>query len=450
MKLSAGVPSLTKRPGLLFKLLLIVLTSLLASPFGLTEETTSSLLSLPEAFSLAEAHNPSLLAARSGIAISEADIRIAGEVPNPELTSFFGFGRTTYALGNGQQIGINQTIETAGKRKKRVQLAKAQQALTAGQINMLRWAIRDQVRQTYTELAVAEARSKLLDAQADLLQQMVDIARKRFEVGATPEAELLQAQLTRDRLDTQKTEVSGHISETRIQLNALLGNQLAPDFRIDNHLLDIPLLRSELIPGAAQELPALDKLIVLGYSNRPDLKTAQLQKQVAHSQITLERAKRIPDLEISSGGQFLNMQAKYSPTGQKDFFGGGYSTVTMEVPVFHNQQAEIARAEAQMDQVSQQIAEVRNRIRSEIQTAYELLQTSLENIRRYQRKLMPASEEVLQLAQASYFYGKTGLSNVILAQQADQEIRQGYLNAIADYQRTWGSLEKAIGGAITP
>lgn len=411
---------------------------------------SNATLTLASVLQLVDEANPQLLAARSGLAMSEADIRIAGEIPNPQLIGYVGFGRTTTVLGNPQQIGISQTIETAGKRKKRVLLAQAQRSLTAEQIQALWWDIRSQTRQAYTELAVAEANAKLLEAQADLLQQMVDIAQKRFDAGAAPKAEVLQAQLLRDQLDTQKTATAGRIRQARTQLNGLLGNRLPPDFSIHNNLLEIQILRTDLLPDASEGLPALDKLVALGYMRRPDLKTAQLQEKVARSQITLELAKRIPDLNISSGGQFISLSGKYSPTGKTGFFGGAYSVVTVDLPLFHQQQAEIARAEAQMSQAQLQMSEVQNRIRTEIQTAYELLQSNLENIQRYRQKLMPASADALKLAQTSYRYGKTNLASVILAQQADQAIRQGYLDTIANYQRTWGDLEKAIGEPIGP
>ena len=52
---------------------------------------------------------------------------------------------------------------------------------------------------------------------------------------------------------------------------------------------------------------------------------------------------------------------------------------------------------------------------------------------------------MVNLAQKSYQYGKTGLANVIVAQQSERETMQGYLDSFSKLVRAWGALQRAYG-----
>ena len=81
-------------------------------------------LTLKAAFDQAEQHNPEILKARQDVEIASAGIVSAGAIPNPQLAVQTGFGPawTKTIAGNTQQVGINQILETGGKRSARLQL----------------------------------------------------------------------------------------------------------------------------------------------------------------------------------------------------------------------------------------------------------------------------------------------------------------------------------------
>src|SRR6266542_3105748 len=57
-----------------------------AQPDTVQQGVAPAALSLPEAMTLAMQHNPSLIAARLGRAVSAAEINVARERPNPDFT----------------------------------------------------------------------------------------------------------------------------------------------------------------------------------------------------------------------------------------------------------------------------------------------------------------------------------------------------------------------------
>ncbi len=421
-------------------LLALMLPALADQPAALTPQFN---LSLSDAFSRADAQNPQLLAVARSLDINQGDITIAGAVPNPQIGVQYGFGTIATEQGNPQQVGITQTIELGGKRDARLQVAAAQYQLTSLQLTALRWTIHTQVRRAYAELAAAEAAVEAVNAQVKLADQVVDIARKRVEVGVAPAAELLQAKLARTQLDTQTTQAQGRVQNARTQLNSLLGEDPQPTAQVrDRGLFNLRIEKTELVPTPDAPMPGVENLLQQAYNLRPDLRALLQQAQVAQNQVRLADAQRTPDLQVGVAYAFTTY------TNGNAQGSGFIPSVGLTVPLFYNQGGEIAKARAIFDQVGLQNKALRQQIATDVRTAYQSMTAARENIRKYQTRLLPDSTEVLSLAQESYQVGKTGLTSVIVAQQADQQIRLGYLEAVVAYQNAWADLEGAVGAPL--
>ncbi len=409
-----------------------------------TNSGTALRLSLQDAFAKADARNPQILAAQRNLKISAAGITIAGATPNPQITAQYGIGPVYGKAGNPQQIGINQTVELAGKRYKRLSLAKSQYELAALQFNSTRFDIHGQVRRAYAELAAATASDRSQTEQVQLLQRLVYIARKRFEAGAAPEYELLQAQLVLNQTAPQLRQSQGRIRQARIQLNALIGESPAQNIEItDPGMFNMGVKKTELVPVANAPFPAVESLLAQGYQQRPDFKSAQQQTYVAGQQLRLAKAQRTPDLQLSGGYLFTSLDDPNQNTR------GLYLGATVNLPIFYQQQGEVAQAKATIEQSVEQQNVVRSQIAVDVRTAYEALLVAREKIRKYQSRLLPDSREVLALAEESYQVGKTNLASAIAVEQADQQNRSAYVDAITAYQSAYADLEKAVGTPLS-
>lgn len=112
--------------------------------YTLTAEKTVN-LSLKDSFDQSEKNNPEILKAKQDVSLAEAGIISAGAMPNPQLaTHSTGFGPawTKTIAGNTQQVGINQIVETGGKRAARLQLARSQKTTAKLQLDSLRFDLR--------------------------------------------------------------------------------------------------------------------------------------------------------------------------------------------------------------------------------------------------------------------------------------------------------------------
>jgi outer membrane protein, heavy metal efflux system len=64
---------------------------------------------------------------------------------------------------------------------------------------------------------------------------------------------------------------------------------------------------------------------------------------------------------------------------------------------------------------------------------------------RYQNEIVPASQQVDQMAQESYQSGQTGLLALLQSLQATRDIRLRAVQAGLDYQTALAELERAMG-----
>jgi cobalt-zinc-cadmium efflux system outer membrane protein len=424
-----------------------------SQPVTLQEEATArQIINLAEAIQLAESHNPSLQAARQDLNVSQAEIRIAGYIPNPALLTYYGFGQQTTQMGNPQQVGLTQPLEIGGKRPLRVRIAKNHHQAVEADYQALRWSVRSDVRKAYTDLVTALELALAVGVESKNLGEFVRIAQKRYQAGVAPKSEVLQAELTYSQIQTERNRALGRIEQAKIRLNTLLGNVLPDNYTIEeigqftSYRLHRP---AQLAPVLETAVPQQDKLLDLANTQRLELQSIAKRGLAAQQQLQLARRQRIPDLLLSSGYLFISLPARFAPTGKDDFFGGGFVSLGLNLPIYNNQQGEIARATAAIERNRLEAVALRQQINGEVKTALVALNTATRNIQQYRTQLLPDAEDVLRLAQESYELGKAGLSSVIVAQQGVQEVIVGYLTAIAEYQTAWSDLERAVGAPLT-
>src|SRR5579885_2391446 len=175
---------------------------------GSTLANPSRVLSLRACFDRAQDYNKEIIASRANLPVSKAAIEIASALPNPVFGLQYGFGPafTIIIAGNPEQFGFVERIQTAGKRSKQINLARANYRAAQLQVAALMFDVHNRVRRAYCELAAAEAYADLIEAQRSVAQELFDIAQKRLVAGKGPHSEVLQAELGVLQFETQRNQ----------------------------------------------------------------------------------------------------------------------------------------------------------------------------------------------------------------------------------------------------
>jgi cobalt-zinc-cadmium efflux system outer membrane protein len=414
---------------------------------------TTRSVSLSSCFGLADQHNQEILSASWNLNLAKAAIKIAAAVPNPQLTVQTGFGDSFQYLftGQTQDYYLTQQFQTAGKRSKKIEIAKANYGLAELQLDVLRFSVHNRVRRAYAELAAAEAFEALVESQRQIGLRLVDIAKKRNAAGKAPMSEVLQANLNVLQFDTQQNQAQGRLQQDTALLTQIIGEK--PE-RIevidvdDNGIFKLSAERTDIVPQATRAMPRLDALLNTAFRYRPDLKAAVQQVYANEKVVTLARTKKVPDLFIGIGGTFSTFTQK-QPAGLKNvgnWIGQGiFMNVTAEAPLFYQYQGEVQQALGTVRQSQRQVELLRSQIATDTVTAYNEAEVARENVIEFQKNQLPTAAEVAKLARRSYEVGQSDLTSAIIAQQQYQQTLSNYFNAVVTYQLAWADLEKAVG-----
>jgi cobalt-zinc-cadmium efflux system outer membrane protein len=250
-----------------------------------------------------------------------------------------------------------------------------------------------------------------------------DAAQERFQTGAAPRLEALQASLALAQAQNEVTAAAGGVNAARAELNALLAYppEAAP-------LLADPLEAGPLPPASIATADAL----------AGNAELAVLDKRVAEerARVALAKALRRPDPVITG-------TLTYDAPGE--FVFGWRAAAAIALPLLTTGKPEVRVAEATLARTTADRAARAAQITGAVNAALARATAARQALDRYVQDILPASLQVEQMAEESYRAGQTGLPAYLQTLQAAREVRRAALQAGLDYQLALADLERAMG-----
>jgi cobalt-zinc-cadmium efflux system outer membrane protein len=377
----------------------------------------SAPFTLQSAFALAAEHNPSLAAARLGRAADLAGIDVARERPNPEAA--FEAGRDAPR----EVFSIGVPLEFGGKRGRRIDVANATLARTTAEIAVQALEVRRAVRMAYFEMVAASSRVEVTTELRGFAERTRNAARDRFESGAAPRLEALQAELALAQADNEQEAARGRMAAARAELNTLIGRP--PDAAAE--------------PSESFDAGALPADISAAVTASPDIEAIDRAIDEAAARERLARAMRTPDPTVSGGILF---------DAPPDFTYGWKAGLAVTIPVFTRHDAGVRVEAARIIQLrAQRDARVRE-LTGQATAAAARARAARQRYLRYRDEIIPQLAMIESMAEDSYRSGQTGLAAFLQAMQAAREVRLLATDAGLEYQSALADLERALGGPI--
>jgi len=383
---------------------------------ALSSDQAAPPFTLDAALAAAEAHNPTLTAARLGRAADLAGIDVARQRPNPEAS--FEAGRDT----PHEAFSVGVPLEFGGKRARRVDLANATLARTTAEIAVQALEIRRAVRIAYFELVASDARVQVTTELRGFAERTRNAARDRFQSGAAPRLEALQAELALAQADNEQEAARGRLDAARAELNALIG---APGFAAR--------------PADSFDVGAIPADLPTAIARSPDIAALDRQIDEAVARERLARTLRTPDTTVSGGVLF---------DSPPEFTYGWKAGVAMTIPVFTRHSADVKVESARVAQLRAQREARMAELTGQAVAAAARAQAARRRFLRYRDEIVPQLSTIESMAEDSYRSGQTGLSAFLQAMQAAREVRLLATDAGLEYQQALADLERALGGAV--
>jgi outer membrane protein, heavy metal efflux system len=384
--------------------------------------TSTEGLSSRDAIAVALWNNADLQAALAQLDVSRADLTEAAQFRNPNFSTLLPVGPKPF------EFLLAWPIEELWQRKQRIKAAQVNlDSVSTGLVQNGLDLIRD-VRLGYTELWLADSRTRILRESSDLRGRIATFAQRRLDAGEGTGLDLSLA-----RADAQAASALAQIALTdiaglRSRLRFLLGMREG-----DARAFSI----STAQPAAPPPLPSLPALFELAASNRPDLRAAELHVQASAEKAKWERSQMLamlaPTLSIKEVGE----------SGLR--VGPG---LNMEIPILSRNEGRISRADAEVVRSGKQYAALRARIEHEVADAYNKAQQAQATLTLLQQQMRPPIEQSIQLSQRAFENGDVALLTVLEATRQIHDVNLREAEALAALQRALAELERAVGRSL--
>jgi cobalt-zinc-cadmium efflux system outer membrane protein len=122
--------------------------------------------------------------------------------------------------------------------------------------------------------------------------------------------------------------------------------------------------------------------------------------------------------------------------------------LALELPVFNQQQADIARLESRLRQSRKRLKAQAVEVRSEIRSLRDQLLMSRSLVDHYRGVVLPLRERIVNLTLQKYNYMLVGAFELLMAKQRELDDYQKYIEAVQDYWIALTELTRAVGGRL--
>ncbi|WP_259014838.1 TolC family protein [Emticicia fluvialis] len=301
--------------------------SLLAAPIAKAQDSLS--LTLPDAEQQFNQKNLQLIAARLGIAESKAYEIQAGLKPNPSVyLEHMPYNTQKKEIGgfssnNAQQVvQYQQLIEVAGKRSKRLALARLGTEQAQNQVQSLLRDLQYALRTTFYDLYYQQQQLKVYDEEILTLQQTVSLYQQQYDKGNVPLKDLARLKAYLFNLNSERQTILATIADDEADLNILTANR-GKYFIAAANLPEVNLGQFKI-----------GDLLTQAEDNRSDLNLIKTGVKLENQNLVLQKALAKPD---------VNLQFTYDRNGGyiSNYLGVG---VGVTLPFFNKNQGNIEAA----------------------------------------------------------------------------------------------------------
>jgi cobalt-zinc-cadmium efflux system outer membrane protein len=392
------------------------------------EEETRRLLSqeltVETATQIALFNNPELQATYERLGVAQAEVVQAGLLRNPRLVFHYGFRILTPGFDEivGSVAGSFLDLLLMPLRKK---LANAEFRRVKLEVGDAVLAKVDAVAQAFyavqASTQIVEMQRTIIDAE----QAATELAVRQHEAGNISDLDLSneQAVYAQAKLDVARSQYQ--LLADREHLTQLLGVWGSDvEYQVAAKLPEVPVEEPDL---AHLERTAVEHRLDLAAS-REELRTVAASLQITKS------TRVVSVLDLGANGH-------RDPDGPTTIG----PEIALELPIFDQKQAEVARLRAQLRATQRRADGMAIAVRSEVRMARNRLMAARLAIDFFAKALVPLRERIVELSQEQYNAMLLGVFQLLQAKQNQVHSYREYIEAVRDYWVARADLERAIG-----
>lgn len=346
----------------------------------------------------------------------------AGLLINP-LLSFeiddFGGSRFYRGFKHAEySLSLTQPIELGGKRGARQNVALAAVCKSYWNYEALRQKVSHDLREAFIIAASLQEHLKVMDEQRAIAKDSLACASEKAAAGKIP-----PFQQSRASVACRASELAYEraLTDTKAALGAIaaMTGNACPSFDAVSY------------PFYAVQPPLPYSVYEGNLDNNPELASARMDVYAANQVHQLERANRIPDLDVTATVSTYNNESDNA-------FSLEFS---IPLPIFDQNQGNICSTSWQTRQANFIQEDLAITLQAKLMTAYHRLKQAYEAVQSLEGDIQKCAKETLEAAQEGYKQGKIELLELLDAHRTCSEIRDHYIEALKEYHLRQNEVE---------
>ena len=366
-------------------------------------EPLPTTFTLPQALEEAEAHSPTIAAARAAVDAAEARVRQAGYRSNPELSveveNFAGTGELSGFRGTETTVAVNQRLDLGGRRSARISSAQAEFAIQRLRLAAARADLAQGVRELFARAVSAHDRLRLAEENTERARELARIAAILVDAGREPPLRAIRARSAAAQAAAELEAARAEERAARGTLASLFGATTPPE-SLTGGLLDLP-------PRTIDPEQSLE------------VRIAGAERLSAEAALRQELAARRLDPSVGLGVRHIREAGDVALVA-------GFS---MPLQVFDRNQGNISAARSNVEAAEARLRAATANSRVRAQNAIIAVEAAQARVEALERAAIPEAAEALRLTQLSYQAGRASLLELLDAQNAYTEAQSALIDA---------------------
>jgi outer membrane protein, heavy metal efflux system len=322
-----------------------------------------------------------------------------------------------------------QSIPISGKNLSRARVANFEAMQVFEEFRRSELDVITRAKVAYYKLAGAHLQLKINSRNQELLKQIVDISRAKYEVGTQSQADVLLAQTDLSRLSETRAMLGQEISEQQTQLNVLMDRPTGT-----------PLARPQAPLFKVRDLYS-DKLNATALATRPEIVMARHKIEAEKARLQLARRQWIPDPQI----QIKARQYEGSSRIQEYDTGIIFSVPWVN---YSKYSAGVREAAQSLESAQHEYEAASSAVLGLVRDQMRKIETIAQNYRLYNNQIVPLASQAVQSTRSSYEADKTSFLELITARRALQDADSSAVTYLTSYQVALAELEAIVGSSV--
>ena len=302
------------------------------------------------------------------------------------------------------------------------------------------------VSEAYFNVLRAEDTTTTAKSQEKAVQQQLDQARERFNVGLIAETDVLEAQAAYDNARVARIQSDNQVSVAYENLRTIVNHDVNAISRLE-----------KTMPVAAPMPANSEEWVQTAMQSNLELQAAREGLNASEEGVRASKANHAPTVSAfasynynNSASRSARQQTTHPETGLPvDLSGDGSQSVIgvkFDLPIFTGgaTTSAVRQASYQLDQAQQKFDGQIRQVSSSTRNLFRTVNSDMERVQARCQGIT-SSESALRATQSGYEVGTRNITDVLDAQQKLYSAAGDYLNARYDFIVNTLQLKQAAG-----